>query len=118
MKSLEVEIGKALEDISLEVAKELEVAAEETAKETAKLLEETSPKKTGKYSRDWKVTNKKVGVKKTYVIYNRQGQLTHLLEFGHATRNGGRTRAFPHIDPASKFASETFEKKVRDKLGK
>lgn len=118
MKSLEVEIGKALEDISLEIAKELEAAAEETAKETVKLLNETSPRKTGRYARNWKVSDKKVGVKKTYVVYNRQGQLTHLLEFGHALHHGGRARAFPHIEPASKFASETFEKKVRDKLGK
>ncbi|MEE1210033.1 MAG: hypothetical protein U0K60_08340 [Parafannyhessea umbonata] len=40
-------------------------------------------------------------------IYCRKPGLVHLLEKGHATLGGRRTRAFPHVKPA---ADDTFEK--------
>lgn len=42
------------------------------------------------------------------VIGNRKWSLTHLLEYGHALRNGGRARAFPHFDPVGEKYSQTY----------
>lgn len=45
-----------------------------------------------------------------------QGRLTHLLEFGHAKVNGGRTRAFPHFSPAEEEAVKTFVENVKARI--
>jgi hypothetical protein len=63
--------------------------------------------KTKHYKKSFAV--KKAGAKDSfngYVVYNKKWQLTHLLEYGHATRNGGRTRAFPHWDQANRKAQD------------
>lgn len=54
---------------------------------------------------------KKAGTKDSfngYKLYNKKGQLTHLLEHGHATKNGGRTRAFPHWEQANRKAQNAI----------
>lgn len=45
-------------------------------------------------------------------------QLTHLLEFGHATRDGQRTRAFAHIVPLSERLSKKLEQEVKNIIKK
>lgn len=75
-------------------------------------IQEKSPVQTGGYKQGWqnKVAYEN-GTGVRVVIYNEDNyQLTHLLEFGHANVNGGRTPAHPHIRPA--------EQKAAEKLGK
>ena len=43
-------------------------------------------------------------------------RLTHLLENGHATRNGGRTRAFPHFAKGQEWLDKDAEEILRKKL--
>lgn len=56
--------------------------------------------------------------KNTGEVYSKQAynkryyRLTHLLEFGHALRQGGRARAFPHIRKTEDEYLQKFEKEL------
>jgi hypothetical protein len=93
--------GKLLDE---QVQEEAKKASQELVAE----LKQSSPKrkgKGGKYAKGWRL--KKQG--NSYIVHNATDyQLTHLLEKGHALRNGGRTRAFPHIRPAENKAVQSF----------
>ncbi len=103
------EITNALQTYTREVTEGLEEAKIDVAKETVKKLKQTSPRLTGDYAKGW--ARKKVGT--AQVVHNRTDyQLTHLLEKGHANRDGGRTRGIPHIEPAERKAIDEYVKRV------
>ena len=115
MNNLSTEIEKILDE-ELEKSRDaIEKAAEKVARQTVDRLKQTSPKRTGKYARAWrkKATTLTRG-KVSYTVHNTRGQLTHLLEKGHALHQGGRTRAFPHIKPAEEEAIKNFERELID----
>lgn len=71
------------------------------------------------YRKGWRAKKQNRG----WVVYNATNyQLTHLLEKGHALRNGGRTvgsaKAFPHIKPVEQNIIKEFEKEIREVLGR
>ena len=77
-----------------------------------------APVKTGKYKKSWavKTTKKNANAMEVTVHSRNSYQLAHLLEFGHAKRGGGRTRAFPHITTAEEAAAELLEREVEAAL--
>lgn len=108
-------IEKELEAYSKEVSEGVNESAKEVAKESVNTLKQTSPKRTGKYARGWRNTERKnVRGAETQVIHNKTNyQLVHLLERGHAKRGGGRVPGRPHVKPVEKQAIKEFENKVR-----
>ena len=70
--------------------------------------------RTGKYRKSWKVESEKKRTYEKVTVYASNGQhiKTHLLEFGHAKRGGGRTRAFPYISTNNELAEEEAVSKI------
>ncbi len=65
-------------------------------------IRDNAPKKTGAYRSSWRTRQTAKGSHTlTITVYSKNRYyLAHLLENGHANRTGGRTKAFPHIQPA------------------
>lgn len=102
-----------LNEYTKEVQEGIEKAAEDVAKQGMNDLKKTSPKRTGKYSRGWKV-NKRSGYGFVHTtIYNSTNwQLTHLLEKPHLLRNGKKSKPKVHIQPVEEKCIKNFEKRV------
>lgn len=114
------DFDKALESILEEYGKNVtegtKAAAAAAAKVAAQEAKSMAPYGiSGKHYRDG-MASKDVSTRLVpgSIVYNRtKYQLTHLLEHGHAFRNGGRARAFPHFAPAEEKAIRNFEKAVK-----
>lgn len=105
-----------LEDYVDEVTGDVKQAVKEVAKATVKEVKAKSPVggRPDGYKKNWgQATVYETEWSIQIAVRNKKHyRLTHLLENGHALRNGDRTRAFPHIKPAEDFAARELEKKV------
>ncbi|MEJ6349010.1 HK97 gp10 family phage protein [Holzapfeliella sp. He02] len=109
--NLEEQISQILNGFSNEVKTTISTATEESADKAVDYLKNNSPKHTGKYAKSW--TKTKRG--KAIIVNNKKFYtLTHLLEYGHQKRSGGRTKALPHIAKAEKLANDNFEREIRN----
>ena len=97
---------------------DMKAAVKKAGDEAKKDVQAGAPVKSGKYKKSWtvKTTKENSNSLELTVPSRNRYQLAHLLEFGHAKRNGGRTRAFPHIAPAEAKAAELLEKEVERAL--
>lgn len=109
------------EEVEREVAKILPEVADEVVNE---LHTNPTPMESGEYRQGWATTPETSATGRvTVTVYNEtKPQLTHLLEFGHALKRGGRTigQVAPrkHIQKRSDYAEKLLMKKVEDQLQK
>jgi hypothetical protein len=89
-----------------EIQDSMNKAADIVTKELVQDIKEDSPTNQGNYKKGW--TRKKL--KNSRVVYNKtDGWKTHLLEYCHAKKSGGRVEGIPHIKDNGKRAEERFE---------
>lgn len=115
---LSSEIEKMLKDYTADVTEVVQEAIPKVANKAVKDLKKNSPKKSGKYSKSWKKKIEKSRIGSNCVIYNEKYYLTHLLENGHANRDGGRTPAKPHIAPVNESIQKDFEEEIEKGIAK
>lgn len=104
-----LDITKILNTYAKDIANDVCDEAQRVGKIGVDELRNTSPKKTGSYRKGWKLTTEKNQWNVRVVIHNATNyQLTHLLENGHTTRNGGRTKPIVHIAPVERQCNEEY----------
>lgn len=116
--SLAETISKELLNYSEVTTEKVKTAVKEAGNRVKKEIQANAPKDTGKYSSSWTVKNTRETSNSLEVtVHSRDRyQLAHLIEFGHAKRNGGRTKAIEHIKPAEEIGLEQYEKDIEEAI--
>jgi len=113
-------VQRMLQDYGYEVMDEVYEALQEVSKETVSKLKKESAAQFGKgdYSKGWTKTLEKKRLQVYATIHGNKPTyaLAHLLEFGHALRQGGRTRAITHIAPVNDWAQDEAFDRIVQKL--
>ena len=99
-------------------ADELKKAVKKAGNSVKKDIQEGAPKDTGAYAKSWSVKNvRETSNSIELVVHSRNRyQLSHLLEFGHAKRGGGRVPGKAHIAPTEERAERTLEQEIEKAL--
>ena len=114
---LSAEINKILTEYGEQVQQDVDEAAQRVTKAGVKAVRANANSTfdgTGKYAKGWKSKFEKERLSSQGIIYNGDlPGLPHLLEHGHANRNGGRTPGRPHIAPVEQQIIKDFEEAVK-----
>lgn len=110
---IEADFNKIIKELQTDVKEAIEKASKDVAKEGIAQLKGKSPKRTGEYAKGWGQSKRNDSI----VIHNRtKPGLTHLLEKGHAKRNGGRVGPVKHIEPVEEWIKDELVKRVENEL--
>lgn len=130
VEDLSSEIMKYLEECKEDINDDVIEISDKLTKEAKNELKQISPKSNktvklkggktvepGSYAKSWSVkTGKSYRDLYSKIVYNREHyRLTHILEFGHANRDGSRTKPIPHIRKTEDKYREKFIQELESK---
>ena len=107
-------VMRELENYAETTTDGVKAAVKKAANTVKKEISATAPVRTGKYAKSWatKTTGENSHAIEITVHSRNRYQLAHLLEHGHAERNGGRVAARPHIAAAEQRGIEELEREI------
>jgi len=112
------EIMKGLQEYADLADTSMKKAVRRTATSVKNEISANAPKRTGKYAKSWATKKAKEDSHSLQMtVYSKDRyQIAHLLEKGHAKRNGGRVSAIPHIAPAEENGIDLLESLIKKEL--
>jgi hypothetical protein len=121
IEDLASEIAKSLElyteDVTDNIKKAVDTVGKEANEEIKNHINFRQP--TGKYVKAFRVKTSyedKFNKRNTWYVANGEHRLTHLLENGHALRDGGRSEAYPHIKYGDELAQKRMEELTKEAI--
>ena len=112
-------IDEVLKEYEGEIHKNAETITKKMGQKGVQAIKNAS-KSTFKGNKYWKSWTSKVTKEKTgdysVVIYSKMPGLPHLLEYGHALRQGGRVDGRVHIKPVEETLVEEYQKGIEKGL--
>lgn len=112
------EIMKGLTEYSELADSAMKKAVRKTATSVKNEISANAPVKSGRYRKSWtaKKTKENSHTLEMTVHSKDRYQIAHLLEKGHAKRNGGRVAAISHIAPAEENGADMLESLIKKEL--
>ena len=112
------EVMKGLNEYAELADVSMKKAVRKTATAVKNEISANAPKKSGRYRKSWtaRKTRENSHTLEMTVHSKDRYQIAHLLEHGHAKRNGGRVAAIPHIAPAEEHGEEILESLIEEAL--
>ncbi len=112
------EIMKGLNEYAELADASMKKAVRKTANSVKNEISANAPKKTGRYKKSWaaRKTKENSHTLEMTVHSKDRYQISHLLENGHALRNGGRVEGIPHIAPAEEHGEEMLTRLIEKEL--
>ena len=108
-----LKVSELLSEYSQDIQDAITLEAQNVAKKAQNELRNINPKRTGAYSKGWRVkTSKGNGYVSSIVHNSTNWQLTHLLEKPHLLRNGRVSTPKVHIAPVEQECIKEYETNV------